>query len=520
MVAHLVRLKLSLLRNGLKRGVWQVVGLVLAAVYGLGVLALAVTSVVVLAVTADLELRRTALVLLGTVLVAGWWIVPLLAFGLDATLQIDRFVTFALRRRDLAVGLFLASLVGVPGLVTVLGALASGLVWAREGPAVLVGVVGGAVGAATAVLGARVLTTLLGPALGNRRARDLIAIVAIVPLMLLGPILTGVGQGLAALQDRLPRIADVAAWTPLGAPWALGADAAAGDWGALGLRLLLVLGVLGLLVLAWDRALAASLVRRPGASSSARPASGLGLLGRVPASPTWAVAARCLTYWRRDPRYSGSVVVVPLLPVLFAFLGNDGLLLAAGPVAAYLMGWAISADVAYDHTAFWTHLAAPVRGVQDRLGRVVAAAALGLPAAVVITVVGLAITGRWELALPLLALDAGVLATALGLASVASAQLVVPVPKPGESPFASPQGGSSALLLSQLAGTAALLVLAAPGVVLTLLAASTGSAGLGWAAAATSLVVGAIALAVGVQQGGVLYDRRAPYLMERLVAMA
>ena len=80
----------------------------------------------------------------------------------------------------------------------------------------------------------------------------------------------------------------------------------------------------------------------------------------------------------RDIRITGSVLVVPLLPVLFAFLGNDGLLLAAGPVAAYLMGWAISTDVAYDHTAFWTHLAAPVRGVQDRLGRVVAAAALEL----------------------------------------------------------------------------------------------------------------------------------------------
>ena len=40
MVAHLLRLKLALLRNGLRSGPWQVVGLVLAAAYGLGVLVL------------------------------------------------------------------------------------------------------------------------------------------------------------------------------------------------------------------------------------------------------------------------------------------------------------------------------------------------------------------------------------------------------------------------------------------------------------------------------------------------
>lgn len=519
MVAHLVRLKLVLLRNGLRRGTWQVVALALGALYGLGVLALVLVSTVLLAVSGDLEVRRTAVVLLGALLVAGWWFVPLVAFGLDSTLDVDRFATFAVPRRDLALGLALASLVGVPGLVTVLGALASGLLWAREGLAVVVGVVGGLLGAATAVLGARVLTTALGPALRNRRTRDLLAVLALVPLMLLGPILSGVGSGLVALEDRMPAIAAAAAWTPFGAPWALGADAATGAWGALGARLLVVVTVLALLALAWDRTLAAALVRPAGASSS-RSTAGLGLLGRVPASPTWAVAARCLAYWRRDPRYSGSVVVVPLLPVLFAITGSDGMLLAAGPIAAYLMGWAISADVAYDHTAFWTHLAAPLRGVQDRLGRVIAATVVGLPATLVITVVALAVTDRWDLTVPLLALTAGVLAAGLGLASVASAQVVVPVPKPGESPFATPQGGSSAMFLSQLAGTAVLAVVTAPGVVLTLLAATSGSVGLGWAAAVVSLAIGAVVLVMGVRQGGAVYDRRAPVLMERLVATA
>ena len=48
MVAHLVRLKLSLLRNGLRRSVPQLVGMVLAALYALGVVGLAVAGLVAL----------------------------------------------------------------------------------------------------------------------------------------------------------------------------------------------------------------------------------------------------------------------------------------------------------------------------------------------------------------------------------------------------------------------------------------------------------------------------------------
>ena len=42
MVAHLVRLKLALLRNGLRRSAWQVVGLAVAALYGLGAIVVVV----------------------------------------------------------------------------------------------------------------------------------------------------------------------------------------------------------------------------------------------------------------------------------------------------------------------------------------------------------------------------------------------------------------------------------------------------------------------------------------------
>ncbi|HEY5554638.1 MAG TPA: hypothetical protein VIK43_06900, partial [Cellulomonas sp.] len=86
MVAHLVRLKLRLLANGLRRSVWQVVGLVVAALYGLGFVTGALAGLVALS-TQDAEFIRTILVLAGALLVLGWWVLPVLAFGVDETLD-------------------------------------------------------------------------------------------------------------------------------------------------------------------------------------------------------------------------------------------------------------------------------------------------------------------------------------------------------------------------------------------------------------------------------------------------
>ena len=42
----------------------------------------------------------------------------------------------------------------------------------------------------------------------------------------------------------------------------------------------------------------------------------MGLFSLLPATPTGAVTARSLTYWLRDPRYGGSLMVIPLLAVV------------------------------------------------------------------------------------------------------------------------------------------------------------------------------------------------------------
>lgn len=202
------------------------------------------------------------------------------------------------------------------------------------------------------------------------------------------------------------------------------------------------------------------------------------LLDRVLGVQASAVAARCLTYWRRDPRYLGALAVVPFLPLVLALLdrGDGGLVLVACPLAAFLVGWTISADVAYDHSAFWAHLGAGLPGRPDRLGRAVAATLVGLPVAAAVVLGVVASTGRWQDLAAVAGISVGILLTALGISSVVSARFVYPVPRPGDGPFSSPQGSAVADLATQAGGWAVLVLLALPEVAVGVVAVVSGSA--------------------------------------------
>ena len=46
---------------------------------------------------------------------------------------------------------------------------------------------------------------------------------------------------------------------------------------------------------------------------------------------------------------------------------------------ACFLGWSLHNDVAYDRTAIWLHVASGVRGVADRVGRLVPVLIVGIP---------------------------------------------------------------------------------------------------------------------------------------------
>lgn len=516
MVAHLVRLKATLLRNGLRRSAWQIVGLMFAVLYASVAAVIAVVGLAALS-TQDPEMRSSVVVLVGAALVLGWWLLPLLAFGVDSTVEPARFATFAVPRRDLVLGLALAGLVGVPGVATTVVAAATALPWWRQPLAALAAILGAALGVAVCVVGSRAITTALDPLLNRRGFREAVAAVVVLPLMLIGPIISTLVQAVTGRSDALPEAARWVAWTPFGAPWMLGSDVAAGAWSTAIAHLGIGASTLAFSVALWSWRLKDAMAPRRSATGTTR--LGVGLLGRFPATQVGAVTARSLTYRRRDPRYVSALLVVPVLPLVFAFgFGKIGFLVAV-PLAAAMLGFSISADTSFDGTAFWMHVVAPLRGRDDRWGRVLATAAIGVPVVVAMGLVALGVADRWDLTAPILGFSLGSFASALGVSSVASASVVVPVVPAGASPFTARQGGSMAAVGTQASGMAVVGVLGLPGLVLSVLAAMIGSLPLGFLAALVSLAVGTAALAIGVRRGGDLLDRRAPALLQSLRSM-
>lgn len=515
MVAHLVRLKLLLLRNGLRRSGWQVAGLVVGGLYAFGVLVGALAGIVALAVQGDLEARRIAVGLAGALLVVAWWLVPLVTAGVDATVDPARFVTFPIPHRQLVAGLGVGGLVGIPGVTTALVTVAAAAVWWRSPAALVAALVCVPLVLALCVAGSRVTTTALAPLLGRRRVRELLAALAVLPLLAIGPLMSTLGSA-GVTYEGVARAAGILGWTPPGAVWLVPALVEQGDWlGALA-RLAVAAASCAALVAAWSSLLRRALVT-PAHDETRVRARGLAWFGRLPGTPLGAVAARSLTYWFRDPRYAQAIAIVPLLPVFFWFADRDGAaVLWATPIVAFTTAWSIAGDVALDSTAFALHQASPLRGWVDRAGRALAAGSLALAVLLAVVVVAAAVTGRTDLVPAVLGLSGAVLLVALGVASVTSALVVYPVARPGDNPFAVRQGATAASFATQLGGWLAVGVLVVPVLVLAVLAARAGGGPLGWATLVAGFVVGAGALVVGVVVGGNLLERRGPELLARM----
>jgi ABC-2 type transport system permease protein len=536
-VAHLVRLRLTLLGNTLRRSVWQTIGLAVAVLYGLSVVTVLVGAAIVGGRT-DPGLTGDALTLVGALVVLGWWVVPLFAFGLDSTLDPMRFTTFAIPRRTLLTGLAVAGLVSVPAAVTALAALGSALAWSTDVLALLAALLGAVAALALCVVGSRAITTLCAPLLDSRRYREVLMVAAIVPLLAIGPFFAWLssvtagssgttvtldgGEGTA---DAVGAAASVVAWTPFGAPWAWAGAVHDGAWGRLAAQVLVVVATLVLAVVVWDRALARTLVTPRGGGRDAGRTRGLGWFARVPATPTGAVIARCATYWLRDPRYAASLALVPLMPLVVVVLGvssgaGAGLLLLVAPLAAFVLGFGLSNDVGYDNTAFALHVATGTSGRADRWGRVVPVVVLGVPLVVGLAVAGVAVAGRWADLPAMLGLTLGVLGAALGVSSAVSTRLVYPVPKPGESAFKTVQGAAMATMLAQGVAFLATTALMVPTLAVGLPALLLPSTPLGAVALAVGLATAVVVLVVGVRVGARTYERRLPELLAQVTAFS
>jgi ABC-2 type transport system permease protein len=518
MVAQFLRLKLRLLGNIFRRSTWQVVGIVVGLVYGLGVAAFLFTILVGLRFAGDVEIVRDALTVAGAATVAGFIIFPLV-FGVDDTMDPRRFALFGIPNRTMAVGLAVSALVGVPALVLAIVLSGTIVTWSRDFGTTVLAVIGAVLAFGTCLLLARVATGLASLLLSTRRAREVAGVIGLLLLVMVTPVIVALvsidwaDSGLRALST----IAATLSWTPLGAAFAFPGDAAAGQWGAAFVKLLIAAGTLGLIWKGWESLVAKMLVT-PGRAASAKSYRGLGWFDRMPHTATGAIAARSLTYWGRDARYWMSLIMIPIVPLFvvvpLSLAGVPSLYVALIPVPlmCLLLGWSLHNDTAYDSTAVWSHIASGVRGAADRAGRLVpviitGVLVIGLGSAVTVFVID-----DWRLLPSLLGVSTALLLGGLGVGSIISARFPYPAVKPGDSPFQAPQSSGAMTALVQSFTMFGSLLVAVPAVAFAALGFFEDPA---WHAAsfAAGVGLGAIALAVGIWEGGRVFERRGPEIL-------
>lgn len=517
MVAHLLRLRLDLLRGIFRRDPVHAGGMALVLAVGLGFAIAGAVGFTALASTTP-DIARATIVVVGSLVVLGFLLLPL-AFGVDDMLDPRRLALLGLATGRLATGLAVAAFVSVPVVMVAIISIAQVVTWARGPVPLLFAIAGAVVIVPTCVLAARVSSGIAASVLSTRRARDATGVALWFVLALMAPLAAVIAtvdwesQALPVLR----RLTAVLGWTPLGAAWSVPGDAATGDVETAFAKLAIAVGFLVALAVAW-RLVVGMLLARQDREVEARRYSGLGWFERLPATPRAVIAARSLSYWARDRRYRVALAAIPVVPILMV-----AALFVAGvpattiawvpvPVMCLFLGWLVHNDLAHDSTAFWLHVSSDTRGSDDRWGRLVPPLFIGLPLAIVGAIVTAMVVDDWIMLPGLIGLSVCVLLAGLGVSSVTSAAFPYPAVHPGASPFAQPQAVGSAGALVPALALATTLVLAAPVVLLVVFGTIVSSS---WFAVAlgAGLVIGVLVLVIGVRIGASVIAKRSPELL-------
>ena len=561
MVATLVKLKWRLTLNALTKNVWAVIGTVFGALYGIGALVMVLAGAVGLGLKAAPDVIGLVLGALGALLVAGWAVVPLLVTGVDSTLDPRAMAAWTAPSRGLALGLLAAGALGIPGCLTAAVCLIPVLTWLLAGQfaAALLALLCAPAALATCVLLSRIIVTAVGVS-ASRRGREATAIITFVAFMVCTQLPNLIprilGDDPSDFLQRLSGAAKVMGLSPFG--WTFSAPGLMATGSVMpALALAIVAWVLPVILFPLWQRVVGKVMTSPGtshtrmrayaASSTGSNARQQGLpdvlpwarrLGAPLPAPAAAVAARSLRYWRTDPRYLVQFLSVLILPVVLVLgpalnssrfaAGDNGQpvdisfalghapapLLFMAPALAVFMGWAIHDDLGLDSTALWSHISAGIRGAHDRLGRVVGAAVWQVPALVVIDLLMVAWTGRWE-ALP--AVTGACLALygcALAWSSLASVLLPYETLAPGDSPMRSRTSGTAFLAaLIQMAAILLLLAVCSPVLGVAVYGVVQGAPVWGWVALVAGVVWCGLLLWGGVVFGGRVLDRRGPQVL-------
>ncbi|MEU3603822.1 transporter [Streptomyces sp. NPDC006798] len=478
LAAVFVRLKLTLLRNGLHQSTARktvfIISLVLAVLF-------AFAQLLGFVLARDSDYVTTVGVLYAAALAGGWAVMPLFFPSGDETLDATRLVMLPLRPGPLVAALTAASLVGTGPLFTFCVLLGAGIGLAHSWAALAVAIVAVPLALLGCVALARAVAAANIRLLTSRKGRDL----AILSGLVIAVGLQGVNfafQRLGESEDGLRALdpaADIVQWLPVASAISAVDATADGAYGIAAVRLAISAAALAVLLLWWRRMLTRLMTSPDGstlaAASEQETGGGDGRLHRLlPGGRTGAVMQRALRYLWRDPKTKAGLVsglaLGAIIPLFYVLQGNGSIYLAA--FATSMLGMQMYNQFGQDTSAFWMVLQtmSTTRDAYEELrARALALLLIALPYSILVTVaVAVAVDDLAGLP-PALGISFAVLGAMLGTGAYGSARFPYSIPQdnayknvaPGQASLAwiSLAGGGllSALLVSPL--LAALFVL-------------------------------------------------------------
>ncbi|MGW3169104.1 transporter [Streptomyces sp. NPDC001153] len=473
LTSTVVRLKLSLLRGGLRQSGGRRAAFVFSAVIAVLFALLQLLGLLALHGHAHAD----AVAVPGTaVLALGWAVLPLFFPTGDETLDPTRLVMLPLRPRPLVRALLAASLVGIGPLFTLLVLAGCTLSLADGAAGYVVSVLAVALALLVCVALARAVATANVRLLTSRKGRDLAVLSGLV--IAIGAQLVNFGArqlGSAGLGQLQP-VADVLSWVPPASAVAAVHAASQGSYGVAAAQLAVTAAGLAALIAVWARTLTrlmtapdASTLQPVDAGSRGRSAAGLGRL--LPRGRTGTVMERSLRYIWRDPKTKAawvtSLAIGLIVPVLNAVQGTGSIYFAC--FAAGMLGIQMYNQFGQDTSAFWMvamTVSSPRDAYEELRGRALALLLITLPYAALVTVVTTALLGAWPRLPEVLGLSFALLGAMLATGAWTSARFPYSIPQEGHKNVVPGQAGLA--WISIFGGMVSAALLCSPVLALTI----------------------------------------------------
>ncbi|MGW6977043.1 transporter [Streptomyces sp. NPDC054952] len=517
-----VRLKLSLLKNGLKgsskrKAVW--------------ISSLVFALVVAFFMTLGLSLLHghthagTVVVLLAAILALGWAFMPLFFPTGDETLDPSRLVMLPLHPRPLVRALLASSLVGIGPLFTLCLAIGSVVAVARGAAGVAAAVVAVPLLLLGCVALARAVATANVRLLSSRKGRD---------LALLSGLLIAIGAQVANFASQrlfqaggltqLEPAEAVVRWLPPATAVGMVDSVSDGDYAVAAAQLALTLVALAALIWFWERSLTRLMVTPDGSTiAAAEPHKDRGDRGDggvwafLPAGRTGAVMQRSLRYAIRDPKtkasWASALAIGLIVPIFNALQGTGSVYLSC--FGAGMLGVQMYNQFGQDTSAFWMvaqTISSPRDAFVELRARAYALALITVPYTVLVTAVTAWLLGDWNAFPAGLGMCLALVGSMMCTGSLASAHFAYSIPTDGAFKNVVP-GQAGLAWMGIFGGVLVSAVICAPMIALTIYLGATDQQSLTWILLPLGIAWGTLTTWAGVRIAAPAVSRKLPEIL-------